>query len=245
MREMNIPGNWKILDLAWGMSFTTVASPNTTPSNQNAPGYSSVLDRSYFGIKDSSMIAPGLPGSKFMGIGYSGGPNDEQIITSGFEGMKHAYDTSYGSVPRARWSDGSSVNIIVAGGPFSNGDPTVASGIANLGADTVSFTELLNYPNNITNSTSYFAWRVMRLRRDNADRIKIRSFSLRNQTDASDSALRTLFTNVYWGDDTVSNYPYILTTTPQGWTDLTHMYFRAPFTGVRARIHNYGYRLVS
>lgn len=224
MREMNIPANWTVLDLAFGVSYTTAADQNAPYSTTAGPGFSSHLDRTFYGVKDGSQTAPGFAGSRFLGTGY-GSSNEYLGVSYGF--YSHTNDTSY-VCPTA--TDGGSV---VRGGRDA---PYIT-----LPGHIITSAEDLLYGPTPNGDVNYFTWRMMRIDRTSS-KPKMRLFNIRNAPDPSDSALRDVFLNLNFSP--AGSFVEIDVSGADAW-DIRHMYYRSPFTSMRVRIHNYGYRLVS
>lgn len=231
-REMNIPADWKVLDLCIGFSATTSSDPNEN-LYVTFEAYNSVLDRTRIGVKSGEQIAPGLAGTKFIGLTYPTNMN-EGIGNRFGQQLQHCGDLSpYPQLtnPGAVFSDGVSDTWVGwLGGPGVS-PPVPGSAAPNV---------LLTGQRIPSDATEYFAWRLMRIRRDNPATLSVTAFNIPDQTDASDEALINTLTNTNMDAVRTS----IATTVPQSW-DVRHMYLRLPFTNARARIHNYGYRLVS
>lgn len=91
---------------------------------------------------------------------------------------------------------------------------------------------------NESSDTNYFGWCLFRITR----RAGAVSFYIipdySNRTDASHSAINTLIDSTPWSD---AGGPAV---DARSW-DIKHFFFRMPFNTVRARIHNYGYKLIT
>lgn len=218
MREMNIPEDWKVIDMAWGFSWTSTSNPNQEV-NASVDAFTDTLDRTAFGVKDSSLGAPGRGTTKFLGCRFT---DELEGLGNSYEYRGHGQSqrgTGYSRAPNACVGNGATLAEVSVDGYFS-GNLLVGHSPAD--------------------ATQYFAWRLMRVNRSSPTAVTFTGKIVMDQTDASDEALQNTFTNTVYPDPVT-----VTTSAPQAWTDIRSMYFRLPFTGLRARIHNYGYRLVS
>ncbi|HLP07946.1 MAG TPA: hypothetical protein VK178_07255 [Opitutaceae bacterium] len=219
IREMNIPTNWTVLDLVLGLSFTTTSDANAQPPIPSYIARSTHLDTFFWGVKDGSNAAPGYTGSQFLGVSAQNNTNFGLFLYGA------------GSVLSLYSSQDAGTTY------HQDPQPTVTSGSTVTAAGNVSENLLMNTPLNPEQSTAYFRWIAIKLTR-NGTSLAVQVANSANQTDASTVAMRAWLANTTWSAAIGS----VAAATTAA---IRHFYFRTPMLTSRARIHNYGYRLVS
>ena len=214
-REMSIPASWRILDLVVGLSYTSTSSDNSAAVNETVVRQS-LLDAFCFGVKDGAAIAPGSVGTKF--VGFSTGIPEQATQQSYGGGYTRIYSGSYKSPVATATTDAT----ISTSGVY--------------GDRTDTFFTTAEHPEA---ATGYFRWIAIRLDRTTAGTLVAScNAPVGNQTDASDAALKASLAP--------ATYEYRSSVAVPGveeWA-LRHFYFRVPFFNQRARVHNYGFRLI-
>lgn len=217
-RPMVLPSTWTEVRLGMFISFTTLDSLNAAPADETVV-FNNYLSMFMFGIKDTSAIAPGFPGSQFIGgIPARGYPS------ALLAGASNKWFTGVGATDYVSpiTCNGSSV---VSGGPVAPPTGALFMPSPSAMASASGFAGFISLACVVSGST--FVLRI--------------ASASSGFTDVTLTNLQNLILSSSYDTSSPINGWWTSGQTP----GVANWYFRSPLQTARARIHCVGYRVIS